>query len=144
MDLPANPPDCLGSTSDTIVSSTHSMTIDSKTVAAIGVSDIGRMPSRLLGVQITDNQETLVFINVYLPFPCEDNYEKYLNYLSKLTALVEELATSNIVVIGDFNATKDIKFENERLHWCKSNNFIMSDKGIIGDEHDTQTYVSDR
>ena len=28
----------------------------------------------ILGVQITDNQETLVFINVHLPFQCEDNY----------------------------------------------------------------------
>ena len=84
--------------------------------------------SRLLGVQITDNQEMLVFINVYLPFQCEDNYENYVNYLGKLTALVEELATSNIVVLGDFNAAKDTKFENELLLWCKSNNFIMSDK----------------
>ena len=66
--------------------------------------------SRLVGVQITDNQETLVFINVYLPFQCEDNYEKYFNYLGKLTTLVEELATSNMVVLGDFNAAKDTKF----------------------------------
>ena len=43
VDVPANPPNCLGSTFDIIVSSTHSMTIDSKTFAAIGVSDIGRM-----------------------------------------------------------------------------------------------------
>ena len=99
--------------------------------------------SRLLGVQITDNQEMLVFINVYLPFQCEDNYEIYVNYLGKLTALAEELATSNIVVLGDFNAAKDTKFENELLLWCKSNNFIMSDKEILGDDHDTHTYVSD-
>ena len=43
VDVPANPPNCLGSTFDTMVSSTHSMTIDSNTFAAIGVSDIGRM-----------------------------------------------------------------------------------------------------
>ena len=29
--------------------------------------------SILLGVQITDNQETLVCINVYLPFQCDDD-----------------------------------------------------------------------
>ena len=43
VDVPANPPNCLGSTFDTMVSPTHSMTIDSNTFAAIGVSDIGRM-----------------------------------------------------------------------------------------------------
>ena len=43
VDVPANPPNCLGSTFDTMVSSTHSMTIDSNTFAAIGVSHIGRM-----------------------------------------------------------------------------------------------------
>ena len=94
----------------------------SKLVKAITFDD-----SRLLGVQITDNQETFVFINVYLPFQCEDNYENYLNYLGKLTAVVEEIATSNIVVLGDFNAAKDTKFENELLLWCNSNNCIMSD-----------------
>ena len=85
-----------------------------------------------MGGQITDNQETLVFINVYLPFQSEDSYENYLNYLGKLTALVEELATSNIVILGDFNAAKDTKCENELLLCCKSNNFIMSDKEILG------------
>ena len=99
--------------------------------------------SRLLGVQITDNQETFVFINVYLPFQCDDNYENYLNYLGKLTAVVEEIATSNIVVLGDFNAAKDTKFENELLLWCNSNNCIMSDKEILGVDLDTHTYVSD-
>ena len=43
VEVPANPPNCFGSTFETIVLSTHSMTIDSKTFAAIGVSDIGRM-----------------------------------------------------------------------------------------------------
>ena len=83
--------------------------------------------SRLLGVQITYNQETFVFINVYLPFQCEDNYENYLNYLGKPTAVVEEIATSNIVVLCDFNAAKDTRFENELLLWCNSNK-CMSDK----------------
>ena len=110
----------------------------SKFVKAITFDD-----SRLLGVQITDNQETFVFINVYLPFHCEYNYENYLNYLGKLTAVVEEIATSNIVVLGDFNAAKDTKFENELLLWCNSNNCIMSDKEILGDDLDTHTYVSD-
>ena len=95
--------------------------------------------SRLLGVQITDNQETFVFINVYLPFQCEDNYENYFNYLGKLTAVVEETATSNIVVLGDCNAAKDTKFENELLLWCNSNNCIMSDNEILGDDLDTHT-----
>ena len=44
---------------------------------------------------------------------------------------MEELTTSNIVILGDFNAAKDTKFENELLLWCKSNNFIMSDKEIL-------------
>ena len=56
---------------------------------------------------------------------------------------MEEIATSNIVVLGDFNAAKDTKFENELLLWCNSNNCILSDKEILGDDLDTHTYVSD-
>ena len=41
--------------------------------------------------------------------------ENYVNYLGKLMTLVEELATSNIVVLGNFNAAKNTKFENELL-----------------------------
>ena len=60
--------------------------VNRKFVKTITFDDSG-----LLGVHLTDNQETFVFINVFLPFQCEDNYENYLNYLGKLKAVVEEI-----------------------------------------------------
>ena len=43
MDVPLIPPNCLASISPSIVSSTHFIIIDSNTLAAIGVSEIGLM-----------------------------------------------------------------------------------------------------
>ena len=60
--------------------------------------------SRLLGVQLTHNDVSLLFINVYMPYQSDDNFEIFMEYITKITALIEEPPTSNKAIIGDFNA----------------------------------------
>ena len=35
--------------------------------------------SRLLGVQLSHNKESLLFINVYMPYQSDDNFEIFIN-----------------------------------------------------------------
>ena len=57
--------------------------------------------SRLLGVQLSHNEESLLFINVYMPYQSDDNFEIFMEYIGKITALIDESPTSNIAIIGD-------------------------------------------
>ena len=68
---------------------------------------------RLLGVQLTCNDVSLLFISVYMPYQCDDNYELFMEYVGKLSALIEESPTSYVAILGDFNAGIDIQFEAE-------------------------------
>ena len=40
--------------------------------------------SRLLRVQLTSKDVSLLFIKVYMPYQCDDNYELFMEYVGKL------------------------------------------------------------
>ena len=42
----------------------------------------------------TYNDVSLLFISVYMPYQCDDNYELFMEYVGKLSALIEESPTS--------------------------------------------------
>ena len=48
-----------------------------------------------------------------MPYQCDDNYELYMEYVGKLSALIEEPPTSYVAILGDFNAGIDTQFEAE-------------------------------
>ena len=56
--------------------------------------------SRLLRVQLTCNDVSLLFISVYMPYQCDDNFELFMEYVGKLSALFEESPTSNVAILG--------------------------------------------
>ena len=60
--------------------------------------------SRLLGVELTCNDVSMLFISVYMPYQCKDNFELFMEYIGKISALIEESPTSIIAIVGDFNA----------------------------------------
>ena len=60
--------------------------------------------SRLLGVELTCNDVSMLFISLYMPYQCKDNFELFMQYIGKISALIEESPTSNIAIVGDFNA----------------------------------------
>ena len=62
---------------------------------------------------MTCNDVSLLFISVYMPSQCDDNFELFMEYVGKLSALIEESPTSNVVLLGDFNAFIDTQFDTE-------------------------------
>ena len=97
---------------------------------------------RIMGLELlTDSGKTL-FINVYLPYQCYDNTENYMYYLGKIQAIIDEVDTSNIVVLGDFNAAVGTNFENELQIMCERLNLTISDYVTFGRESGCYTYVS--
>ena len=99
--------------------------------------------SRLLGITIKSDRESLYFFNTYLPYQCDDNYDVYVEYLGKIVSIVDESPTSHIMVLGDFNAAVDTLFETELLEMCRTLNLIISDYNVYGRESGEYTYVSD-
>ena len=45
----------------------------------------------MMGLEVTHSKEKLCFINVYLPYQCPDNYDLYVEYLGKLSAIVDNI-----------------------------------------------------
>ena len=46
---------------------------------------------RLLGLDIEVNGQNVLFVNVYLPCDSHGNEEQFMNYLSKISSIVETL-----------------------------------------------------
>ena len=99
--------------------------------------------SRLLGVTITLDSEQLYFISTYIPYQCNDNFDLYLEYIGKISALIDECHSSNIIILGDFNAAVGTLFESELLELCKIYKLVISDYNVYGRESGQYTYVSD-
>ena len=80
---------------------------------------------------------------LYLPYQCDDNYDLYVEYIGKISALVHESPTCNIMILGDFNAAVGTTFEVELLEMCRSLKLIISDYNVYGRDSEQYTYVSD-
>ena len=83
------------------------------------------------------------FLNIYLPYQCDDNYDVFVEYIGNLSALIDEGSTSNLILLGDFNAAVNTTFESERVDLCISYTLIISDYITYGQDSGQFTYVSD-
>ena len=99
--------------------------------------------SRLLGITVNTSDMPCYFLNVYMPYQCDDNYDLFVEYIGKISSIIEESVTSNLIVLGDFNAAVDTVFESELLEMCKSHQLVVSDYAAFGRDSGQYTYVSD-
>ena len=83
--------------------------------------------SRLLGITVNIMDTSCYFLNVYMPYPCDDNYELYVEYIGKISSLIEDSVTSNLIVLGDFNAAVNTLFESELVNMCNTHQLVVSD-----------------
>ena len=99
--------------------------------------------ARLIGCMIRINDIDSLYVNVYLPYQCDDNLDNYMYYLGKLSAIINESPTSNITVVGDFKAKIGSPSEDELQSVVCSSNIHISDFEYVGYSSDKYTYVSD-
>ena len=77
-----------------------------------------------------------------MPYQCDDNYDLFVDYTGKISSIIEESGTSNLIVLGDFNAAVDTVFESELLEMCKSHQLVVSNYAAFGRGSGQYTYVS--
>ena len=60
---------------------------------------------RILGLSVTINDSTILFINVYFPVTCHEKYEEYIMCFGILSSILESHEEDHVIILGDFNAT---------------------------------------
>ena len=60
---------------------------------------------RILGLSVTINGSSILFINVYFPVTCHEKYEEYIMYFCILSSILESHEEDHVYILGDFNAT---------------------------------------
>ena len=86
---------------------------------------------RLLGLSFKYRDQSTLFINVYLPTNVRENVDQYLNYVGKISAIIEESQCENICILGDFNASPGTDYFVEICSLCSSHDLIMSDVALL-------------
>ena len=99
--------------------------------------------TRLIGAEIITSLTKLFIICVYLPTCSKDNYDSYMAYLANINNIVNEVKTSNVIVLGDFNANLGTMFGEELNTFCHENNLHISDIEKLGKSDDHFTYISE-
>ena len=79
---------------------------------------------------------------MYLPYECDENRDDYIDCLEKLNVVVENINSTYITIVGDFNAnlSRGSVFGDILVKFCADNNLNIVDKDTLPD--DTYTYVS--
>ena len=55
---------------------------------------------------------------MYLPYQCEDNFDEFMEYMGKISDIIEESRCTHVCILGDSNAGVGTLFENELLELC--------------------------
>ena len=73
---------------------------------------------QITGLEINCLSDSLHLLNACLPYQCHDNYDDYVGYMGKLSAIAEGCTPSKLAIIGNFNAAVETTFETELLTFC--------------------------
>ena len=100
-----------------------------------------------VGLEVLLDQKKFVIVNLYMPFQCSDNEDKYLDCLGYLKSMMEELELTCYVLIGDWNANLrdvsnigNVNFARHMLNFCEDCSCIASTQLLL--PPDSYTYVS--
>lgn len=98
---------------------------------------------RFLGIVVSNNNKSLLLLNVYFPYDSPDNIDEFIYCLAKVDSIVNDSATPYVLACGDFNANllKDSRFGRELILFCQDTNLIISDSLLC--PTGLYTYVSE-
>ena len=84
------------------------------------------LSDRILGLSVTRNSSSILFINVYFPVTSHAKYDEYIVCLFILSPILESHEEDHVCILGDFNATPGFPLFNEICDVLHENNVIMS------------------
>ena len=90
------------------------------------------------GLNITNNNKSILVLNVYFPYQCNANVDKYIECLGKLESILRGCDNEVIYIVGDFNANlvRDSNnstslFGNYLTQFTQDNQYIISDHTML-------------
>ena len=95
----------------------------------------------IIGLEVCLDSSSLNFLNFYMPYCCDSNYDEYINCFSKISTLCDETDSPNVFIVGDFNACLNNNFGKLLSQFCLEHELKIWDKIIL--PVDSFTYVSD-
>ena len=96
---------------------------------------------RLLGLLYKDDHKSILFLNVYMPTQCNNNYDLFVSTLGRAVAIIHEQGADAVCLLGDFNARPNTPFYDELQRTCTDNGVIISDVAHL--PATSYTHVSD-
>ena len=94
----------------------------------------------IMGIKVDVGGSFLTLINVYLPYCSAENEDKFIEELGKLNAFCDEIGSSNICLIGDFNSSPTNKFGPLLKEFSKDNDLCHSDELLLSEG--SYTFIS--
>ena len=88
---------------------------------------------RILGLSVTINGSTILFVNVYFPITCHEKYEEYIMCLGILSSILESHEKDHVCILRDFNATPGSPLFNEICDMLHDNSVMFRDTDILPD-----------
>ena len=88
---------------------------------------------RILGLSVTINGLSILFINVYFPVTCHAKYEEYIMCLCILSSIPESHEEDHVCILEDCNATLGSPRFNEMCDMLHENNVMFRDTDILPD-----------
>ena len=96
---------------------------------------------RMLGRNVTTNDSSILFINIYFPLACHEKYYEYTLCLGLLSSLLEFQEGDQVCILGDFNATPGSPRFYEISDMFHENNIMFRYKDILPDNTYTAKHV---
>ena len=87
---------------------------------SLTVYPVSNVDKSIVGINIKCQNNSIVIINVYLPFNSPSNVEAYLKYLGALQILCEAQQSSNLCIVGDFNANKESTVDSSSIIFVRN------------------------
>ena len=81
------------------------------------------------------NNQTFLFVCVYLPFDCDINYDDYCFCLNKINCINDTVSTPYVFILGDFNAKT--LFRKKLIDFCDFNHLCFIDQNMLVPNNDT-------
>jgi exonuclease III len=104
---------------------------------------------RIMGLEVSCGSSSILIVNVYFPYACEDNADSFDYFLSMIDSIITVHGSPYVYIAGDFNA--DLRqgngkvqhmFGRRLLKFCEEESLVMADKEML-DNTDVFTFYSD-
>ena len=82
-----------------------------------------------LGIVIKSGNQSILLLNVYLPFDCANNLDDFMFCLARIDSFITDFQSPYVYACGDFNANLLAKsrFGKEFVNFCENVDLVISD-----------------